>query len=315
MISPEPWAISRRILRRMRMRELQLVETSHNKEVDGCILTQEREALAGRSSSCPFFERVVPSYRTSNQVTLPAYRRNFRKGQDQKYQTTLPDYYSGLTGLTCLETLGKKCSKIDWMSVEELCIKPCCQQRRKGAKGIKRRLRPTIDGLNSFIATSSTRNAEAIREKNRLSLCERRAAAKAKKRQWDPPRKGDVQERAILEEGSRRSPSFDINLVSDEILNAPLHFKDYRGAPSSDDDSAFRRMDARRRIPTESSEVNAAPQSVHTTSEERVAIEVLATMGGRAVGGSDASILRRADLLSSDECVPALFVSWTHGNS
>ncbi|KAJ7019391.1 hypothetical protein C8F04DRAFT_1197740 [Mycena alexandri] len=158
-----------------------------------------------------------------------------------------------------------------------------CESQKKAAKAYYRR------------------NAEEIREKNRLSIQERRAAAKAKKRQWDPPKKGKTTEQALLDESHRRSPSFDVNLVSDELLNRPLHFKDCRGAPSSDEDSDFRRMDLRRRIRTESSEVNTAPQSVHTTSEERVAIEVLTTMGGRVDSSSDGSILRRANLLSFDE--------------
>ncbi|KAJ7024804.1 hypothetical protein C8F04DRAFT_1192098 [Mycena alexandri] len=131
-----------------------------------------------------------------------------------------------------------------------------------------------------------------------------RAAAKARKRQWDPPKKPKTTEQTRNEEDLPRSPSFHSNLVADELLNGPLHFQDYRAGPSSENDSDFRRMDLRRRIRTETSEVNAAPQSMHTTSEERVAIEVLATMGGRVVGGSGGSheaILRRANLLSSDD--------------
>ncbi|KAJ7019385.1 hypothetical protein C8F04DRAFT_1197734 [Mycena alexandri] len=122
------------------------------------------------------------------------------------------------------------------------------------------------------------RNIEDIWEKNCFSLRERSVHAGVVVEL--PPRPKSVSGTLQGREDSRGSPPFDISLVSDKLLNGPLHFNDYRGAPSSDEDSAFRRMDARRRVATESSEVNVAPQTVHTTSEERVAIEVLATMGG-----------------------------------
>ncbi|KAJ7873229.1 hypothetical protein B0H13DRAFT_1894862 [Mycena leptocephala] len=140
-----------------------------------------------------------------------------------------------------------------------------------------------------------------IKEKNRLSLQKRREATKAKRRQWDPPKKGKAAA-PFSDRLSRRSSSFDLNLVADELLNGPIHFKDPRGAPTSEDeDSDFRRMDARHRVQTETSKRNASAESapLTPTPDERVAIEVLAGMGGH-IGGSQDSVLRMANLLSAD---------------
>ncbi|KAJ7902356.1 hypothetical protein B0H13DRAFT_2335647 [Mycena leptocephala] len=140
-----------------------------------------------------------------------------------------------------------------------------------------------------------------IKEKNRLSLQRRRAAVKAKRRQWDPPRKGKALSSQLGDGPGRRSPSVDLNLISDEMLNGPVVFKDPRGAPTSvDEDSDFRRMDAGRRVRTETSERNAAPESTPQTPspDERVAIAVLAAMGGH-ISSEDDSIVRMANLLSS----------------
>ena len=110
------------------------------------------------------------------------------------------------------------------------------------------------------------------------------------------------------EDGSspgRRSPTFAPELVLEGLMYGRLHFQDPRGATtSSGDDSAFRQADLRRRVQTQSSEVNVA--SAHErrpTSEEQAAIETLATMQGLAKrpGGSDDSILKMADALSEDE--------------
>ncbi|KAJ7884015.1 hypothetical protein B0H13DRAFT_1890152 [Mycena leptocephala] len=141
-----------------------------------------------------------------------------------------------------------------------------------------------------------------VREKNRLSMQERRAALKAKKRQWDPPKK-----RKTLGGGMpqlpRHSPSFDDNLVTDEMLNGSIHFRDPRGATTaSTDDHPYY---AQGRLQTESSEANAHAESTPPTPDEQVAIEVLAMMADYAppphISSSEDSIIRMANLLSSHE--------------
>ncbi|KAJ7024851.1 hypothetical protein C8F04DRAFT_1269857 [Mycena alexandri] len=122
-----------------------------------------------------------------------------------------------------------------------------------------------------------------------------RAAVKAKRRQWDlvkaPPR--------TL---TRSSGSLHLELVPAELLYGVLRFEDGRGASTSEgEDSAFKRMDARRRIGTETSEVNLAPESVGARPDEQAALEALAMMAHGPIGSSPDSILQKAHLLSSEE--------------
>jgi hypothetical protein len=160
-----------------------------------------------------------------------------------------------------------------------------------------------------------------IKGKNRLSLqkcrwvvihsfyivcgCLRyREATKAKRRQWAPPKKGKAAA-PLSDRLSRWSSSFDLNLVTNELLNSPIHFKDPCGAPTSEDeDSDFCCMDAQRRVQTETSKRTTSAQSspLMPTPDEHLAIEVLAGMGGH-IGGSQDSVLRMANLLSADGCV------------
>ncbi|KAJ7740335.1 hypothetical protein B0H16DRAFT_1464907 [Mycena metata] len=140
-----------------------------------------------------------------------------------------------------------------------------------------------------------------LREKNRLVMQTRRvysmlrATEKAIRRQWDPVK-------APTREKTPSSGSLHLELVSDELLYGPLRFKDGRGASTSEgEDSAFKQMDARRRVRTESSEVNMAPESVGARPDEQVALEALAMMAHGPIGDFEDSILRMADLLSSHE--------------
>ncbi|KAJ7923738.1 hypothetical protein B0H13DRAFT_1864545 [Mycena leptocephala] len=132
-----------------------------------------------------------------------------------------------------------------------------------------------------------------------------RAATKAKRRQWDPPKKTKAPD-DIPDDGlSRHSSTVDLNRISDSMLNGSLHFKDPWGAPTSvDEDSDFRRMDLGQRVQTETSERNAPPESMQPTPtpEERMVIEVLATMG-QQIEGSEDSIVKMANLLSSHGAV------------
>ncbi|KAJ7076774.1 hypothetical protein C8R43DRAFT_966172 [Mycena crocata] len=118
-----------------------------------------------------------------------------------------------------------------------------------------------------------------------------RAAVKVARRRWDPPKAGQAPPISP-------SSSIALGLVSPSLLYGALLFRDPHGASSGSDDSAFRCMEAQRRIPTSSSVVHPAPQTV-PTPDERVAIEVLATMGKKHLTESEDSILRMANLLSS----------------
>ncbi|KAJ7028754.1 hypothetical protein C8F04DRAFT_1188379 [Mycena alexandri] len=138
-----------------------------------------------------------------------------------------------------------------------------------------------------------------LREKNRLAMQARRAAVKAKRRQWDPAK----QREATPEVDDRSSASFDPQLVSHELLYGPLHFNDGRAASTSDgEDSAFKRMDARCRVRTETSEVNLPAQSIAAARlDEQLALEALVAMAQGSRSASQDSILQRANLLSSDD--------------
>ncbi|KAJ7846768.1 hypothetical protein B0H13DRAFT_2362818 [Mycena leptocephala] len=114
-----------------------------------------------------------------------------------------------------------------------------------------------------------------IKGKNRLSLQKCREATKAKRRQWAPPKKGKAAA-PLSDRLSRWSSSFDLNLVTNELLNGPIHFKDPRGAPTSEDeDSDFCCMDAQRRVQTETSKRTTSAQSspLMPTPDEHLAIE------------------------------------------
>ncbi|KAJ7446840.1 hypothetical protein B0H11DRAFT_1929874 [Mycena galericulata] len=180
-----------------------------------------------------------------------------------------------------------------------------------GARKDSERFRPGLsaaerrENARKARARYYARNAEAIREKKRVGLAGA-AAAKVNKRRWDPPKRlPSIQE--VSDQGRPQSSNtLDPDLLTDEILNASLHFKDPRGATtSSDEDSAFRRVDMARHHPTASSESNVAPESIGARAEERVAIEVLATMrvplADPRWGGSQDSVLNLANQLSSED--------------
>ncbi|KAJ7161944.1 hypothetical protein C8R43DRAFT_1123654 [Mycena crocata] len=132
-----------------------------------------------------------------------------------------------------------------------------------------------------------------LREKNRVQLQQRRNAVKQRRRQWDPPKK----EKALRLPAAQRSVDSEFDIVSDEKLYGKLHFQDVRGATTLSNDSVFEQVS--RINPTESSLSNAAPQSICPTPQEQVAIDVLTGMGERQCGGSDDSIMRIANQLSS----------------
>ncbi|KAJ7030417.1 hypothetical protein C8F04DRAFT_1186823 [Mycena alexandri] len=123
-----------------------------------------------------------------------------------------------------------------------------------------------------------------------------RAAIKTRRRQWDPVKSSPAPVPSAL------SASFHCELVSDEMLYGRLRFKDDRGASTSEgEDSAFKAMDARRRVRTETSEVNLPAESVGARPEEQLALEALAMMAQGPAEGSQDSILQMANLLSSDD--------------
>jgi hypothetical protein len=131
---------------------------------------------------------------------------------------------------------------------------------------------------------------------NRLIPDFPRASIKAKKRQWDPPRRLARSKNAHNEK-SRRSPTF----ASHEILDGSVHFLDVRGATESSlPNTAFQQQPALRPA-TETSERNTRAQSISPTPDECAAAEVLATMADGHIGGSQDSVLRMANLLSSHE--------------
>ncbi|KAJ7897378.1 hypothetical protein B0H13DRAFT_1884674 [Mycena leptocephala] len=151
------------------------------------------------------------------------------------------------------------------------------------------------------LTNNACRNPE-VREKNRVNMRARRAVAKARRRQWDPPKPNKAIQDMPRSESAQESDPFDPALVSSELLDGSMHFQDPRGATtSSDEDSQFRLAEQRRRVVTESSEVPLAGGSA-PTSGERLAVAVLANMGavGR-IGGSQDSVLQMAMLLSSHE--------------
>jgi hypothetical protein len=128
------------------------------------------------------------------------------------------------------------------------------------------------------------------------------AAAKARRRQWDPPKPNKAIQDMARSESARESSDFDPAFIDSELLHGSMHFQDPRGATtSSDEDSQFWLAEQRRRVVTETSEVPLAGDSARTLGE-RLAVEVLANMGGAGrIGGSQDSILRMAMLLSSHE--------------
>lgn len=138
--------------------------------------------------------------------------------------------------------------------------------------------------------------------------CQPRAALKAKKRQWDPPRKRKTLKQAMPDR-PQRSPSFDENRVNDELINGSIHFRDARGATTASTvDHQNHQNYAQGCLQTESSEANAHPESTPPTPDERVAIEALTMMAEHPhVSSSEDSIIRMANLLSSSECVSALY--------
>jgi hypothetical protein len=167
----------------------------------------------------------------------------------------------------------------------------------------------TPSSRRKIVSVSRSAGTSAVTYCANLYRTGSRAAAKAKRRQWDPPKKTKAPD-DIPDDGlSRHSSTVDLNLISDSMLNGSLHFKDPRGAPTSaDSDSDFRRMDVGRRVQTETSERNTPPESMQPTPtpEERMAIEVLATMG-QQIEGSEDSIVKMANLLSSHGCVATVY--------
>ncbi|KAJ6452357.1 hypothetical protein C8R47DRAFT_1083773 [Mycena vitilis] len=131
------------------------------------------------------------------------------------------------------------------------------------------------------------RHPEA-REKNRLSMqrhryiFKKRAAIKAYRRQWDPPKKTP---------GKGTVPAH---------ATGHSHFQDIRAATtaSGNDDPAYAQL----RLQAESSAVPTVDESaVRTppTAQEQTAIEALHQLGAH-FGGSQDSVLAMANLLSSD---------------
>ncbi|KAJ7929653.1 hypothetical protein B0H13DRAFT_1859388 [Mycena leptocephala] len=129
-----------------------------------------------------------------------------------------------------------------------------------------------------------------------------RAAAKALRRQWDPPKPNRAIQDMARSVSEWESGGLDLETASGALLHGRIHFQDPRGATtSSDEDSQFRQAELQRRVPTESSEVPMAGASAEPTPKERIAAAVLTALGGRPIGGSQDSVLKMAMLLSSHD--------------
>jgi hypothetical protein len=67
-----------------------------------------------------------------------------------------------------------------------------------------------------------------------------RAAAKAVRRQWDPPKPNRAIQDMPRSDSERDSSGLDLETASGELLHGHIHFQDPRGATtSSDEDSQF----------------------------------------------------------------------------
>ncbi|KAJ7786796.1 hypothetical protein B0H14DRAFT_2630132 [Mycena olivaceomarginata] len=124
-----------------------------------------------------------------------------------------------------------------------------------------------------------------LRELNRLKMRERRAAVKAKRRQWDAP------------QPSKNTTGHHSLLLAFHVCGAPgsdfsYHYKDFRGITETDiAPSDFARRDSGGLLTTQSSEHNIAADSVDDVDhspDERIAVEALALMaeGGRTQGST-----------------------------
>ncbi|KAJ7862422.1 hypothetical protein B0H13DRAFT_1900130 [Mycena leptocephala] len=146
-----------------------------------------------------------------------------------------------------------------------------------------------------------------VREKSRLDMQLRRAALKAKRRQWDPPKKLKKLKN-LLPYLPGRSPGLDENLVTDAMVNGSIHFRDFRGATTASTVNHLNHPKyGQDRRPTESSEANVHAKSTPLTPDKLAdtGIDVLATSADHAThrGGSEDSdsIIRMANLLSSHD--------------
>ncbi|KAJ7446787.1 hypothetical protein FB451DRAFT_1188624 [Mycena latifolia] len=173
------------------------------------------------------------------------------------------------------------------------------ENHRASAKAYYQRYGSSMPDWWMSLMQDTFRHPE-ICEKNRLRLQERRAAARAKKRRWDPikPAKDSHEEPFVhptdaQSDAARSSCSFDAELLSDGLLNGSLHFRDPRGATTdSAEDSAFQRVDEARRVATATSEINAASAAPATPDE------CIADLDGILARSQD-SVLQLANQLSS----------------
>jgi hypothetical protein len=154
---------------------------------------------------------------------------------------------------------------------------------------------------------------------NSLYICllfdgQPRAALKAKRHQWDPPKKLKKLKN-LLPYLPGRSPGLDENLVTDALVNGSIHFRDFRGAITASTVNHLNHPKyAQDRRPTESSEANVHAKSTPPTPDKLAdtGIDVLVTSADHAThrGGSEDSdsIIRMANLLSSHECVTISYI-------
>ncbi|KAJ7233084.1 hypothetical protein C8J57DRAFT_1382905 [Mycena rebaudengoi] len=128
------------------------------------------------------------------------------------------------------------------------------------------------------------RNITEIREKRRIQVAERRAAAKLRKRRWDPPKRSKRVEDPISTDphgSGLESPVVD-ELSRSKVFAAPssITFGPLDMNEASSDGSSFAAVEQQKSTPSMS--VAERPNNIRRpespTPDERIAVEVLASM-------------------------------------
>ncbi|KAJ6452190.1 hypothetical protein C8R47DRAFT_1229544 [Mycena vitilis] len=149
------------------------------------------------------------------------------------------------------------------------------------------------------------RHAPVLREKGQRVMREERATARAAKRRWDPPRRGpsvrgdnSAELVASSISGSRRPP--ETRSASAESRRPDPRGMSMVGPPDEEDQERLREAHA---AVANSRHFADCASAASPTSEERIAIEALATLGQprtpREHPASEGSVLEKAMLLSS----------------
>ncbi|KAJ7850181.1 hypothetical protein B0H14DRAFT_2763962, partial [Mycena olivaceomarginata] len=126
-----------------------------------------------------------------------------------------------------------------------------------------------------------------LREKNRLKMRERRTAAKAYRRQWDPPKANkppsnagtdhedtDAHQECVSWCGRPRLSGYN----ADGRSEYSCHYMDFRGVTETSAPRSYWRLRDR---------LASRPHSLGGSTDERVAVEVLASMVWRRSGAQE----------------------------